>query len=80
MTATEEMVWSYLLQIVAGMGAVHAVGLACRAALHPSKVLLLPGGRIRLGTLSNLAGFQGQMPVGIFLLYLHLTVPPWGPH
>ena len=49
MNATEENVWSYLMQMVAGMGAVHETGLACRAGLHPSKILVLPGGRIRLG-------------------------------
>ena len=45
----EDTLWSYLVQLAAALRAVHSVGLACRAALHPSKVLLVAGTRIRLG-------------------------------
>lgn len=51
MPASEEQLWSYLIQLSAALRAVHSAGLAARpAALAPSKVLLIsPGGRVRLG-------------------------------
>ncbi|KAK9864501.1 hypothetical protein WJX84_001503 [Apatococcus fuscideae] len=49
---TEEQLWGYAAQLAAALRAVHGAGLACRAAaLHPSKVLLVSPGRIRIGSL-----------------------------
>ncbi len=44
--ATEEQLWSYLVQLASALRVVHSAGLACRAAsLAPSKVLrALPWG------------------------------------
>ncbi len=37
--ASEEQLWSYLVQLASALRAVHSAGLACRAAsLAPSKV------------------------------------------
>ena len=47
---TEEQLWGYAAQLAAALRAVHGAGLTCRAAaLHPSKVLLVSPGRIRIG-------------------------------
>lgn len=46
---SEDAAWDFLTQLAAALRAVHSMGLACRIALAPSKVLLLPGGRIKLG-------------------------------
>ncbi len=50
-SVTEDAAWGYLMQLAAALRAVHSMGLACRVALTPSKVLLLPGSRLRLGML-----------------------------
>ena len=51
---TEEQLWSYAAQLAAALRAVHSAGLPCRAAaLHPSKVLLVSPGRIRIGGLPH---------------------------
>ncbi|GAB4817655.1 hypothetical protein N2152v2_004701 [Parachlorella kessleri] len=50
--ASEEQLWSYLVQLTAALRAVHSAGLALRpAALAPSKVLLTTSGRVRVGSL-----------------------------
>ncbi|KAK9863086.1 hypothetical protein WJX84_005065 [Apatococcus fuscideae] len=49
---TEEQLWGYAAQLAAALRSVHGAGLTCRAAaLHPSKVLLVSPGRIRIGSL-----------------------------
>lgn len=48
-SVSEDAAWGYFMQLAAALRAVHSMGLACRAALAPSKVLLLPGNRLRLG-------------------------------
>lgn len=48
--ATEDQLWSYLVQLASVLRAVHSAGLACfPACLVPSKVLLTTNGRLRLG-------------------------------
>lgn len=49
---TEDVLWSYLVQIMSGIRATHSAHLICHAAcLSPSKVLLVSSGRIRIGSL-----------------------------
>jgi hypothetical protein len=43
----ENVLWSFLLQLVSALRYVHALGLACRV-VHPSKVLLTGKNRLRL--------------------------------
>lgn len=60
----EETLWAYAVQLAAVLRAAHASGLAVRAAgLAPSKVLLLPRGRLRLssvGVAEALFGAPGE--------------------
>ena len=50
--AGEDALWSYLVQLCAALRAAHTAGLALRpACLAPSKVLLIPPARIRVGGL-----------------------------
>ena len=50
--ATPDQLWSYLVQLACALRAAHSAGRAVRAAaLHPSKVLLIPPGRLRVGSL-----------------------------
>ncbi|PSC73700.1 PAB-dependent poly(A)-specific ribonuclease subunit 3 [Micractinium conductrix] len=50
--ASEEQLWSYLVQLASALRCIHAQGLAARpACLMPSKVLLTSAGRVRLGSL-----------------------------
>lgn len=50
--ATPDQLWSYLVQLACALRAAHSAGRAVRAAsLHPSKVLLVPPGRLRVGSL-----------------------------
>ena len=47
---SEAQLWSYLIQLTGGLRAVHTAGLAAGpATLAPSKVLLTPPNRVRLG-------------------------------
>lgn len=49
--ASEEQLWSYLVQLASALRCIHGAGLAARpACLAPSKVLLTSGGRVRLGS------------------------------
>lgn len=45
----EKLIWSFAVQLVAAVRAVHASGAACRSMLHPSYVLVTTGARLRLG-------------------------------
>lgn len=45
----EKLIWSFAVQLVAAVRAVHASGAACRIMLHPSYVLVTTGARLRLG-------------------------------
>ncbi|KAI3433530.1 hypothetical protein D9Q98_003340 [Chlorella vulgaris] len=50
--ASEEQLWSYLVQLASGLRCIHSAGLAARpACLQPSKVLLCVAGRVRIGAL-----------------------------
>lgn len=53
-SASEDVLWSYLTQLAAALRAVHSVGLACRAAMHPSKLLVTTGDRLLIGAASPL--------------------------
>lgn len=44
----EKLLWSFIVQLLSAIRAVHASGAACRM-LHPNYVLLTSGNRIRLG-------------------------------
>lgn len=45
----ERLLWSFAVQLLAAVRAVHAAGAACRLMLHPSYVLVTTGARLRLG-------------------------------
>lgn len=50
--ASEEQLWSYLVQLTSALRAIHSAGLVVgSAALSPSKVLLVAPTRVRLGAL-----------------------------
>jgi PAB-dependent poly(A)-specific ribonuclease subunit 3 len=50
--ATPDQLWSYLVQLACALRAAHTAGRALRvASLHASKVLLVPPGRLRVGSL-----------------------------
>ena len=55
-SVTEDAAWGYLMQLAAALRAVHSMGLACRIALASSKILLLPGSRLRLGEADTAIG------------------------
>ena len=47
---TEDALWSYLVQLTCALRAAHTAGLELRpGCLHPTKVLVLPGGRLKVG-------------------------------
>jgi len=47
---SEDALWSYLVQLTCTLRAAHTAGLELRpGCLHPSKILILPGGRLRVG-------------------------------
>ena len=43
----EEILWSYICQLVSGLRAIHLQGLACRC-IYPSKILVTSRGRLRI--------------------------------
>ena len=48
----EDALWSYLVQLACALRAAHTAGLELRpGCLHASKVLILPGGRLKVGAL-----------------------------
>ena len=58
--ATEEQLWSYLVQLASALRVVHSAGLACRAAsLAPSKVPLTCSHRVYRVSLSIAVALQG---------------------
>jgi hypothetical protein len=70
--ASEEQLWSYLVQLASGLRCIHSAGLAARpACLQPSKVLLCGAGRVRIGSLglpevlAEAPGFQDVAQVGV---------------
>lgn len=44
----EKLLWSFIVQLLSAIRAVHASGAACRM-IHPNYVLLTTGNRVRLG-------------------------------
>ena len=47
---SEDALWSYLVQLTCALRAAHTAGLELRpGCLHPSKILICPGGRLRVG-------------------------------
>ncbi|KAI8469985.1 MAG: hypothetical protein J3K34DRAFT_377450 [Monoraphidium minutum] len=61
----ENVLWSYAIQLSAALRAVHAAGLAVRpACLSPSKVLVLPLGRLRIGSLGVVEALGGDVALG----------------
>eukprot|EP00039_Didymoeca_costata_P007684 m.102711 g.102711 ORF g.102711 m.102711 type:complete len:507 (+) comp13781_c0_seq1:196-1716(+) len=59
---SEELLWSYIIQITSALRAVHLSGLACRV-IHPSKILVSAGGKntrshIRIGSVCVLDVLQ----------------------
>ena len=64
---SEEMIWSYLVQMVCALKAIHSAGLYIGpVAMHPSKILVCSPDRIRFGFLGVsdvLVGQQGPIDV-----------------
>lgn len=57
----EEELWRYLVQLVSAMRGVHKAGRFLRGGgLHPSKVLLVGRGRIRVGAIGVLDVLHGE--------------------
>jgi hypothetical protein len=78
----EAVLWSYTIQLAAALRAVHAAGLAVRpACLSPSKVLVLPLGRLRVGSLGVVEALGGDVNMaGEELLQAQrddVVVSPW---
>jgi PAB-dependent poly(A)-specific ribonuclease subunit 3 len=49
----EPVLWSFILQMVSALKAIHSAGLVCRV-LHPSKVIVTGRNRIRLGSATGI--------------------------
>jgi PAB-dependent poly(A)-specific ribonuclease subunit 3 len=49
----EPVLWSFILQMVSALKAIHSAGLVCRV-LHPSKVVITGRNRIRLGSATGI--------------------------
>lgn len=58
----EQTLWSYILQLVSALRAIHSAGLACRV-IHPCKILLTGRNRLRIngvGIMDTLAADRKQ--------------------
>jgi len=61
-TPSEEVLWSYLVQLTSALRSVHSAGLALRpACLHPSKVLCTGFGRIRVNCIGMMEALGGEV-------------------
>ena len=61
-SASEELLWSYLVQLVGAVRAASLAGLALRAGcLMPSKVLVTPHGRLHVNCLGLPDVLLGEM-------------------
>eukprot|EP00878_Enallax_costatus_P043494 GHUV01051497.1.p1 GENE.GHUV01051497.1~~GHUV01051497.1.p1 ORF type:complete len:204 (-),score=54.80 GHUV01051497.1:379-990(-) len=61
-TPTEELLWSYTVQLAAILRAAHASGLALRpAALSATKVLVTPVGRLKVSGLGVAEALTGEV-------------------
>jgi PAB-dependent poly(A)-specific ribonuclease subunit 3 len=49
----EATLWSFIVQMVSALKAIHSAGLACRV-LHPSKIIITGRNRIRIGAVGIL--------------------------
>jgi PAB-dependent poly(A)-specific ribonuclease subunit 3 len=72
---TEEILWSYIVQITSALRTIHASGLAFRM-LDPTKILVTGKNRVRLNccAIFDVVTFDGATPLNPVPFQVHLPV------